>query len=147
MNIDILRYSDNGRGTLSVVRINGTFQCYMLEDTHREVKIPKETRIPNGNYKIQLRTLGGHHEKYLLKFPEFHEGMLQVMEVPGFTDILHHIGNTIEDTEGCGLTGSLPSGIDSVSGSTNAYIPYYKKVLQAIKIEPVNVTYSQIYFS
>jgi len=147
MKIDVLRYNDTGHATLSVVRINGKFECYSLEDGHRDVKEYGETRIPNGTYTVKLRTEGGHHEKYLKKFPEFHEGMLHVTDVPKFEWILIHIGNFPKDTKGCLLTAEQP-GIDkeSVIGSTNAYKKLYKKVLEAIKKEPVTITYTQIYY-
>ena len=144
MNISVIRYNDTGDATLSLVLIDNKFECYGLEDEERTTKVYAETRIPNGNYKIQLREYGGHHERYSEKF-DFHEGMLQVMDVPKFTDILIHIGNTDEDTAGCLLVGTLPGSKETISRSTDAYKAFYKKVLAAIKTEPVNITYTQIY--
>lgn len=147
MTIDVLRYNDTGDATLSLIRINALFECYGLEDEYRSEKVMHETRIPEGKYKIKLRTYGGHHEKYLNKY-DFHEGMLQVMDVPGFSDILIHTGNTEKHTSGCLLVGSAVTAMATISGSVDAYTKFYPKVLRAIKNgEPVNIIYSKIYNS
>ena len=129
--------------TAGVLSIDGKFQCYTLEDERREVKVMHETRIPEGEYKVGLRLFGGHHEKYLKRFPDIHKGMLWVKDVPNFKDILIHIGNTDDDTSGCLLVGSA---IDERFGvlyrSTEAYLKLYRKVLAAIMSgEEVTIKY------
>lgn len=146
MKIYVERFNDTGDATLSIVLIDGKFECYGLEDEHRDIKVFSETRVPNGTYTVKLRTEGGHHAKYSLKFPDLHEGMLHVTEVPNFKWILIHIGNTDEDTAGCLLVGTLPASRATISRSTVAYKKFYKKVLEAIKKEPVTITYTQLYY-
>lgn len=146
MKIEVLRYNDTGDATLSLVLIDGKFECYGLEDEERKEKVMHETRIPSSTYTVKLRAEGTTHEKYLKKFPDFHQGMLHVTNVPGFEWILIHIGNTDEDTSGCLLVGDLPSSRATISQSTNAYIRFYKKVLEAIKKEPVTISYTQLYY-
>jgi hypothetical protein len=136
MNILVQRYKHAKDFTISKVFIDGQFECFGLEDERREAKVMHETRIPEGRYKIVLRTEGGHHAKYSKKFPTFHKGMLHVTNVPGFQWILIHIGNTDEDTSGCLLVGL---NVDEAKGmlynSTAAYERFYSKVIKAIEQE------------
>ena len=115
--------------------IDGRFQCYGLEDPYREVKVAGETRIPAGRYKLDLRTEGGFDQRYRERFGSLHKGMLWVRNVPGFTWILIHCGNTPEDTEGCLLVGrgwTEQEGKPFVSSSVAAYREMYPKVADAI---------------
>ncbi|WP_439182501.1 DUF5675 family protein [Carboxylicivirga taeanensis] len=137
MELKVLRYSSSKESTLGLLFIDGVFACYTLEDEHRAVKVIGETRIPAGRYRVELRTFGGHHWRYLKKYgPEFHKGMLQVMDVPGFTDILLHIGNDDDDTAGCLLVGDTANNNQEKAGfignSTVAYNRFYPLVRDAI---------------
>jgi len=141
MKLLLERFHKSDDFTIGKLFIDGTFECYTLEDEFRSVKVMHETRIPAGMYEIKLRTFGGHHEKYKLKFPEFHKGMLWLQNVPNFKDILIHIGNTDEDTSGCLL---LVKEVNLLTGygskSTQAYIEMYKKVIAAFnKNEKVTI--------
>lgn len=133
MKITINRFSSNDDATLSAVNVDGKFECFGLEDEYREVKVANETRIPAGVYDVNLRTTGGFHQRYLEKFPDFHKGMLQVMDVPDFEYILIHIGNTDDDTAGCLILGqgANSAGELSVASSTYAYKSFYKKVINS----------------
>lgn len=146
MDIKIYRYSSQSRTTLGAMHINGSFECYTLEDRHREEKVRGETRIPKGKYKIGLRTVGGTHSRYLKKFPSFHTGMLEVMNVPNFKYILIHIGNDEHDTQGCLLVGDYANNNKLQKGqltsSTKAYTNMYKKVVEAVsRNEEVTIEY------
>ena len=120
------------------------FECFTIEDEFRTTKKYGETRIPNGRYKVELRTVGGFHNRYLKKFgKDFHKGMLWVKDVPNFEYILIHIGNTEKDTAGCLLVGSTSNSEKGFIGdSTGAYKSMYKKVSDAIlRGEDVYITY------
>lgn len=128
--MDILsqRFLKSDDFSISKLFIDGVFECYVLEDEKRSVKVMHETRIPAGRYEIKLRTFGGHHEKYKVKFP-FHKGMLWLQDVPNFKDILIHIGNTDDDTSGCLLVGKTADLLKGTIGqSTAAYSAFYPKV-------------------
>ena len=145
MKIDVLRYSDNKESTLSLVFVDGMFFCYGLEDEFRTEKVFGDTRIPEGVYKIGLRTVGGHHARYSDKF-NFHKGMLHVLDVPNFEYILIHIGNDDDDTAGCLLLGDTANNNKVnrgfIGSSTNAYSRFYKHVLNAIENgEEVTIEY------
>lgn len=145
MEIRVKRFTSDSDSTLSSVWIDRAFACFGLEDEYREEKVARETRIPKGKYVIGLRTWGGFHTKYSKRFPIFHQGMLQVLDVPGFTEILIHIGNTDEDTAGCllvGLNAISDYGNMSIGNSRGAYLEFYPQVLAAIKRgEQVTIEY------
>jgi hypothetical protein len=129
MKIKVQRFLKSDDFTIGKAFIDESFECYILEDEFRSEKVMHETRIPSGTYEIKLREFGGHHDKYKLKFPEFHKGMLWLQGVPKFKDILIHIGNSDEDTSGCLLTGKTADLVKGwVGQSTQAYIDLYKKV-------------------
>ena len=146
MKLKVYRYSSQSRTTLGALHIDGEFECYTLEDRHRDIKVMGETRIPQGTYTIGLRTVGGHHAKYSKKFPDDHKGMLHVLDVPNFKYILIHIGNDELDTMGCLLVGDYVNNNKLQKGqlnsSTNAYRNMYKKVIEATERgEPVTIQY------
>jgi len=143
MKYEVLRVSsqkDSTSGLLFEVD-NGkrTFLCYTLEDEQRDVKVWGETRIPAGTYKLELRTEGGFHNRYLSRYgASFHKGMIWVKDVPGFEWILWHAGNTDEQTAGCLLLGnSQESNIVKKDGfigaSRDAYVFVYPRVVAAIE--------------
>jgi hypothetical protein len=135
MKLVVLRYSDNGDSTLGLLFVDGKFECYILEDERREVKVAGETRIPAGRYQLMLRKHGGMHTRYQQRF-DFHGGMVEIVDVPGFTDVLFHIGNDGDDTAGCLLCGDGVNnnsiGAGRVSDSTGAYKRVYQKILPAL---------------
>lgn len=133
MEIDVIRFSTAETSTLGLLLIDGTFECYTLEDGFHKVKIPGKTRIPAGTYALAFRNFGKHNEQYLKKYGgDFHHGMLQVMHVKGFTDILIHKGNTGGDTAGCLLVGDGANNNQTkdgfISSSGLAYEHLYPKV-------------------
>lgn len=95
----------------------GGFLCWTLEDTDRglrsdmtdeeikKIKKAGETAIPKGRYRIYLRvspTLKdrSYAKPYGGKFPV-------LVNVPGFSGVMIHPGNTPADTRGCILPGML----------------------------------------
>lgn len=133
MIITVHRFTSDGDSTLGLLRIDGVFECFTLEDEYREVKVPGETRIPEGDYAVRIRDVGGFHQKYSKRFPDMHKGMLEIINIPNFQYVLFHCGNTDEDTEACVLVGagavSFQKGM-SLSGSTDAYVKFYKHVIK-----------------
>ena len=71
------------------------FLCDTLEDKVREVKIMHQTAIPAGRYEV-IVTMS----------PKFRRELPRIVDVPGFTGILIHAGNSINDTSGCILVGN-----------------------------------------
>jgi len=109
------------------------FLCHTLEDEHRYTKVKHETRIPAGRYDLRLRTWGGFHARYSDLFRPFHRGMIELQDVPDFTDILIHVGNTDEDTSGCILLGIWRGADNFIGDSRNTYARVYKDLLPLIE--------------
>lgn len=130
MKITVRRLISKNKATTSLVFIDDDFECVSLEDAFQNIKIYGSTRIPAGTYRIGVRAHGRFHSRYLKKF-SFHKGMLEVLDVPNFTEILIHIGNSIKDTLGCLLIGRFfyPETPDFIRQSTKAYTKFYKKVI------------------
>lgn len=137
MLITITRYECNKHETLSVIKVDGQRVCFGLEDEYRETKVPGETRIPAGKYPVKLRTEGSIHPKYDRAFPDFHEGMLWLQDVPGFSFIYIHMGNTEKHTDGCILVAEQArinaQGRMTAPNSRPAYIRLYNMVVEAAR--------------
>jgi len=144
MEILVDRFVSDEDSTVSRVMVDGNFVCFGLEDEYRVDKIVGETRIPAGTYQIKLRTEGGHHQRYKERFSDIHRGMLHIQDVPNFTWILIHCGNTDEDTAGCLLVGSqaiTEPGNMAITSSTAAYRRFYPMVVDAAANNDLSITY------
>lgn len=108
--------------------IDGAFECFTLEDVVREIrgvpvarwKIPGKTAIPAGLYNVTLTWS-----------PRFQKNMPLINDVPGFTGVRIHCGNTDADTEGCVLVGRV-EGNESILNSADAYRHLYPQLEAAI---------------
>jgi Steigviridae/Suoliviridae L,D-carboxypeptidase/transpeptidase len=88
--------------TIGSLFINDQFECYTLEDVVREVigspvekwKIYAKTAIPRGRYGV-----------IITKSIRFGFETPILLDVPGFSGIRIHKGNTDKDTDGCILVG------------------------------------------
>tara|TARA_R110000744_G_scaffold9052_4_gene29452 strand:+ start:209 stop:742 length:534 start_codon:yes stop_codon:yes gene_type:complete len=150
MSLEVLRFStsdDSTGGALFDTSNKRKFLAYTLEDEKRVEKITGETRIPAGTYSIDLRTVGGFHQKYRARFGiEFHKGMLHILDVPNFDYILIHCGNTDDDTAGCLLIGDTTvqniTREGFIGSSTEAYKRVYPPILYHLETGgEVKITY------
>ena len=150
MKLQVIRTQFGRDATNGLLFIDGLFECYTLEDQYQEVKVMHETCIPEGTYDIKFRTVGGFHEKYKKRYGNSHYGMLHLQDVPGFTYILIHSGNTDEHTSGCLIVGETQQDLDVsedgfVGSSGNAYVKLYNKIAKQLLIgNPVTIEYSKI---
>lgn len=94
LNVVRNEFSDNT--TLGELYVNGKFFCYTIEDTLRSkgLKIPKVTCICDGIYNVVLSMSN-----------RFKRMLPLVQDVPQFTGIRFHGGNTAKDSEGCIILG------------------------------------------
>lgn len=135
----IQRLPQHEECTVGGLAIDGRFQCFSLEDVHRDVKVIGKTRIPAGTYDIKLRAEGGMHEKYAALYPD-HRGMLWLQNVPGFEWVYLHVGNTDHDTDGCILLGDSAQAVGRVGDSVVAYRRVYALISNAVLAgEPVSL--------
>lgn len=94
---------------------------WTLEDVVREVKIPGETAIPEGTYKV-IVDFSNHFQRELP----------HILDVPNFVGVRIHSGNTDADTEGCLLLGLDWNGADFIGRSRDAFELIFPKIQSAI---------------
>jgi hypothetical protein len=85
--------------TIGSLYLDNVYLCDTIEDTVRNlgqggVKVPDKTAIPFGKYKVEL-TMS----------PKFRRLLPILVDVPQFTGIRIHRGNTAADSSGCILPG------------------------------------------
>ncbi len=106
--------------TLGDLFIDDMWECFTLEDQVRNgQKVAGVTAIPAGEYRVVIDQSA--------RFGRF---MPHVLDVPGFTGIRIHAGNTAEDTEGCILLGQI-KGVSSVGQSRAAFAALFAKFTAA----------------
>ena len=112
-----IHYGDNF--TVGHLIVNSEVICLTLEDKVREEdgqpvsewKIPHVTAIPKGIY-IVTKTFS----------PKFGKVMPLLNDVPGYSGVRIHPGNSDVDTDGCILVGTSWDGKnDWIVGSTSAF--------------------------
>jgi hypothetical protein len=106
--------------TIGVLTVDGSFQCFTLEDLTRDKKIAHETAIPPGTYPVSLCESPRFSDKYEEK------GLGRIvpllLHVKNYEGVRIHIGNTAKHTEGCILVGHWKPGLGPrIEHSTRAY--------------------------
>ena len=150
MKLTVVRNQFGTDATNGILLIDGQFECYTLEDQYQAVKVMHETCIPEGTYDIKFRTVGGFHEKYKKRYGADHYGMLHLQDVPNFTYILIHAGNTDVHTSGCLIVGETQQDLDLsddgfIGHSGVAYSKLYKKVAKELLLgKSVTIEYTTI---
>ena len=150
MKLTVVRTQFGTDATNGLLFIDGIFECYTLEDQYQAVKVMHETCIPEGTYDIQFRKTGGFHAKYSERYKNAHYGMLHIQDVPNFTYILIHTGNTDEHTSGCLIVGETQQDLEVskdgfIGSSTVAYKKMYAKVAgQLLQGKSVSIEYTTI---
>ena len=150
MKLTVVRTQFGTDATNGILLIDGIFECFTLEDQYQAVKVMHETCIPEGTYDIEFRKTGGFHAKYSERYKNAHYGMLHVQDVPNFTYILIHTGNTDEHTSGCLIVGETQQDLEVskdgfIGSSTLAYKKMYAKVAgQLLQGKKVTIEYTTI---
>lgn len=141
LQITVTRHSPRPGYTIGRMDINGTKFSDTLEDTDRgltqdmqldeikRIKVYGKTAIPKGTYKVSVQ----YWKKHKIYVPFIHD-------VPGFTSILIHSGNTPEDTLGCILVGE-----NTIKGRLTNSRPYMTRLTKLcqdaiLRGEPVRIT-------
>lgn len=103
MTVRLTREPTTGGATFGVIFVDGHYACFSLEDAVREQtgqpvsawKVPGQTAIPSGQYRV-----------IVTPSVRFKQPLPLLLDVPGFSGVRIHPGNTIADTEGCILVGA-----------------------------------------
>lgn len=104
MELRLKRTQKNDKYTLGVISIDGRSETFpTIEDKVREngVKVPNETAIPAGRYKVTLDVVSPKFSQYPF-YMEVCKGKLpRLLDVPGFSGILTHCGRNETQSSGC----------------------------------------------
>ncbi len=131
--IKVLRTKQGKHSTLSEIYVNNQFVCYGLENIPRPVKIRGETAIPAGHYPLGFNRDGGMNGRYYDDYPKLHRGMLEIRDIPNFSYVYFHKGNSYKETAGCVLVGNqyvLEDGDYRLLASGVAYKKFYPLVAE-----------------
>lgn len=140
--IKVHRTKQGRHSTLSEIYLNNQFICYGLENIPRPVKIRGETAIPTGRYPLGFNREGGMNGRYYDDYPNLHRGMLEIRDIPNFSYVYFHKGNSYKQTAGCVLVGSqyvLEDGDYRLLTSGVAYKKLYSLVTEEMAQGPVEV--------
>lgn len=151
MNITIKRIFKGDKYTIGKLYVNGIYECDTLEDTDRGLtedsplseiqskKVYGETAIPTGTYKIDMNTVSPKFKDRL--WAKFCGGKLpRLIDVPGYSEVLIHVGNKPADTLGCILVGDNKIK-GQVINSTSTFQELYSLMLKAkVAGEEITVT-------
>ena len=124
LNIEVARLYPRDGYVIGKMYVDGEYFCDTLEDTDRgltqdmpldeikRIKVYGKTAIPKGTYKVSVQ----YWQKHKIYVPFIHD-------VPGFTSILIHSGNTPDDTLGCILVGE-----NTIKGRLTNSRPYMTRL-------------------
>lgn len=123
MEIKVTRKTLTDKSTIGDMEIDGEFFCYTLEDVVRPagVKIAGQTAIPSGRYEVVIDMSS-----------RFKKLMPHILDVPMFSGIRIHKGNTDKDTEGCLIVG-MTTAPDFVGQSKVAYDKLMERLEEGLK--------------
>mgnify|MGYP006992544230 FL=1 len=120
MLIEVKRFEFKDTHTVGKMYVDGVYECYTLEDAVRNgTKVIGKTAIPIGTYKLIIDAS-----------TRFKQDMPHILDVPDFTGVRIHAGNTSADTDGCILLGTTWAGKDFIGNSKIAYKKFFDKLKQ-----------------
>ena len=105
MKLTLKRIALRSTYTIGRLYVDGNYFCDTLEDTVRDLN--KNGKFDNGEKKVYGKTAipYGTYEIKWTYSPRFKKYTPQLMNVPSFSGIRIHAGNSSTDTEGCLLLG------------------------------------------
>lgn len=122
MKLVLQREVLSDKATIGQLSIDGENFCFTLEDVVRSgPKVDGITAIPAGRYRVEVS-----------RSVRFQKDLPLLIDVPGFTAIRIHSGNTSADTEGCILIG-LQKGVDSIGRSRAAMDLFMPRLEEGLK--------------
>lgn len=108
MIITLIRKVGTKGFTEGKLYLDGVYFCDTIEDEERAKKVQNKTAIPKGKYSVIINMSN-----------RFKKLMPLLLNVPNYTGVRIHSGNTSEDTEGCILVGKkLKDGFVTKSRDT-----------------------------
>jgi hypothetical protein len=124
------RYSDNRESTTGLLFKRSTklvLMGYTLEDEFRDVKVKKDTRIPEGKYEIIINRA---ETPLTLKYRSRYNWFLfhlMLKDVPNFTGIYFHVGKNDDWTDGCITMGNTVNNNNVREGEIGDSVECFRK--------------------
>lgn len=140
MELILNRIAKKDTYTIGRLYVNGTYLCDTLEDKDRGLtkdmsvseiqkkKVYGETAIPIGKYQVIM--------SYSNKFKKV---LPLILNVPGYSGIRFHSGNTANDSLGCILVGQNKV-VGKVINSRDTMNKLQKILTEACKKEKIYIT-------
>ena len=141
MELKLNRVSKQYTYTIGKLFIDGVYFCDTMEDKDRgldqstpistieKVKVPSQTAIPTGLYKVAMNQVSPRLSK-----KDMYKGISgklpRLIDVPGFDGVLIHVGNTDKDSSGCILVG-FNKVKGQVINSRDTFFKLYAKLKEA----------------
>jgi len=113
--VELIRVEQGTEATLGTLLVDGQSICWTLEEPWRGNQ-QDVSCIPPGRYPLKLENS-----------PSKGRALWTIKDVPGRVYVRIHAGNTVDDTEGCPLTGIDPGylkGKRAVLGSRKALVKF-----------------------
>lgn len=122
-HFQIVRKEFTDKSTIGSLYMHDFWLCYTLEDVVRpkDIKVPGATAIPEGEYPLIIDMSA-----------RFRRPMPHILNVPNFTGIRIHKGNTDKDTAGCPLVAMRKSR-DRIWECTIAYDYFFERLEQLLE--------------
>lgn len=144
MELTLKRIAKRETYTIGKLYVDGTYFCDTIEDKDRglhqhmtlaEIKRKKvygQTAIPTGRYEVLMDICSPKYSQKP-KWKEYNGGFMpRLKDVPGYSGVLIHPGNTDKDTYGCLLVGENKV-VGKVINSEATFKRLYHIMLEAHK--------------
>ncbi len=117
-HILVLRDSFTLKSTVGKIYFNGEYFGYCLEDVSRgeNIKIPGETCIPEGTYKVKS-SMSRRFKRVIPMIYNQPNGYELISKGISFKGLRYHGGNRSKDTHGCILIAKNKIDNDTIQGS------------------------------
>jgi hypothetical protein len=149
MKLTLKRIAKKPGYTIGKLYIDGQYYCDTIEDRDRNldqamaieviqsVKVPKQTAIPIGTYEVSMNIVSPSYSKK--KAYNWTGGVMpRLLDVPGWSGVLIHPGNTADDSEGCILVGQNLK-VGQVLNSQKVFKPLWQQ-LHDRRAEGITIT-------
>ena len=136
MKLKLIRLIKEKDHTLGMLFIDNKYFCDIIEDKDRglyqymnikeisKLKVKDQTAIPYGIYRVRISMS-----------PKYKKEMPEILNVPGFTGIRIHSGNTAEDSSGCLIVGEKNGPGNKVLNSRITFNRLMNKIKECEDIE------------
>jgi hypothetical protein len=132
MILTLRRRYKGDKYTIGSLYVDGKYVCDTIEDKDRglssdmpsnkinRIKVPGETAIPCGKYKIDMNTVSTRFRSRA--WAKKYNGIVpRLIGVPCFGGVLIHVGNTEKESLGCPLVGENKVKGQVINSTTTFY--------------------------